>query len=319
MSEHAHHHHSHVHTNNKKVLIFSFILISCFMVIEIAGGMIAQSLALVSDGIHMLSDAISLGVALVAFIYGEKHPTFQNTFGYRRFEILAALFNAVLLIVISIYIVIEAIQRFIHPTSVHSNQMFIISFIGLIINIVIAAIMFKGSDTSHNLNMKGAFLHVLGDLLGSVGAMVAAVIIWLLGWNWADPVMSIIMSLIILKSAWTVMKSSINILMEGTPHNVKLEQIIAAITEEREIEQVHDWHLWSISSDVNALSCHAVVSSSLTMSEAELLLKKIEHKLEHLNVQHVTIQLETDNHDHEEALFCSTMHGTTSAAHAHEH
>ena len=321
MSEHTHDHsyaHSHVHTNNKKVLLISFILIFTFMIVEIIGGIIANSLALLSDGVHMLSDAISLGVALIAFIYAEKHPTVNKTFGYKRFEILAALFNGALLFVISIFIIIEAIQRFMQPAEVQSTQMFIISIIGLIINVIIAVMMFAGSDTEHNLNMRGAFLHVIGDLLGSIGALIAAVLIWLFGWNLADPIVSILMSLIILKGAWGVLKSSLNILMEGTPENVDLNTIIEAITEEPEIDNVHDCHIWTISNDMNALSCHAVVSPTLTMVETEAVLKRVEHKLNHLNIQHVTIQLETANHDHEDAVFCSTLHHDEHQ-HLHSH
>lgn len=169
---HSHHHHDHMHshvnTNNKKVLFISFLIIGLYMFIEIIGGLLANSLALLSDGIHMFSDTFSLGVALIAFIYAEKNATATKTFGYKRFEVLAALFNGVTLFVISILIVFEAIKRFFVPSEVQSKEMLIISIIGLIVNIVVAFFMFKGGDTSHNLNMRGAFLHVIGDLLGSV-------------------------------------------------------------------------------------------------------------------------------------------------------
>ena len=158
MTNHSHthsHNHSHVHTNNKKILAISFIIIGLFMVIEIVGGFIANSLALLSDGLHMFSDTVSLGVALVAFIYAEKNATSSKTFGYKRFEVLAALFNGVTLFVISIVIIVEAIKRFFAPPEVQSTEMFIISLIGLIVNVVVALIMFKGGDTNHNLNMRG--------------------------------------------------------------------------------------------------------------------------------------------------------------------
>ena len=225
---HQHHHshaHGHVHTDNKKVLMFSFIIISLFMLVEIIGGFLANSLALLSDGFHMLSDAISLGVALIAFIYAEKHATKSKTYGYKRFEILAALFNGVTLFIISIIIIIEAIRRFLEPPEVQSKEMFIISVIGLMVNIIVAILMFKGGDTSHNLNMRGAFLHVLGDLFGSVGAIVASLLIWGFNFTIADPLASILVSLIILKSAYGISKSSLNILMEGTPNDLSLIHI----------------------------------------------------------------------------------------------
>ena len=157
------------------------------MVIEIVGGFIANSLALLSDGLHMFSDTVSLGVALVAFIYAEKNATSSKTFGYKRFEVLAALFNGVTLFVISIVIIVEAIKIF-APPEVQSTEMFIISLIGLIVNVVVALIMFKGGDTNHNLNMRGAFIHVLGDLLGSVGAIIASILIWTFNFTIADPI-----------------------------------------------------------------------------------------------------------------------------------
>ncbi|SLD08661.1 Cation efflux system protein czcD [Mycobacteroides abscessus subsp. massiliense] len=252
---HQHHHshaHGHVHTDNKKVLMFSFIIISLFMLVEIIGGFLANSLALLSDGFHMLSDAISLGVALIAFIYAEKHATKSKTYGYKRFEILAALFNGVTLFIISIIIIIEAIRRFLEPPEVQSKEMFIISVIGLMVNIIVAILMFKGGDTSHNLNMRGAFLHVLGDLFGSVGAIVASLLIWGFNFTLADPLASILVSLIILKNAYGISKSSLNILMEGTPNNIDLNAVIKAISKDERIQNVHDCHVWTISNDMNA-------------------------------------------------------------------
>ncbi len=309
-TQHPHDHsHGHVHTNNKKVLFISFLIIGLFMLVEIIGGFLANSLALLSDGFHMFSDSLSLFVALIAFIYAEKHATTSKTYGYKRFEVLAALFNAVTLFVISILIVIEAIKRFFAPPEVQSKEMFIISLIGLIVNVAVAILMFKSGDTSHNLNMRGAFLHVLGDLFGSIGAIVAAILIWTLGWTIADPIASILVSVIILKSAYGIAKSSINILMEGTPSDVDLDAIIQSLTNHSVIQSVHDYHVWTISNDLNALSCHAVVADTLTIKEGEQLLKQIEHDLLHLNIQHMTIQLETANHDHDDATLCSGIHG----------
>ena len=307
--DHAHSHaHGHVHTNNKKILLISFIIIALFMLVEIIGGFLANSLALLSDGFHMFSDALSLLVALIAFIYAEKHATVSKTYGYKRFEVLAALFNGVTLFVISILIVIEAIKRFFTPPEVQSKEMFVISILGLIVNVVIALLMFKGGDTSHNLNMRGAFLHVLGDLFGSIGAIVAAILIWTLGWTIADPIASILVSVIILKSAYGIAKSSLNILMECTPTDVDLDIVIQTLTKNIEIQSVHDYHVWTISNDMNALSCHAVVPDTLTVKDCEQLLKRIEHDLLHLNIQHMTIQLETANHDHDETTLCTGVH-----------
>ena len=311
MSNHTHHHnhtHNHVHTNNKKILAISFIIIGLFMIVEILGGFIANSLALLSDGLHMFSDTVSLGVALIAFIYAEKNATSTKTFGYKRFEVLAALFNGITLLIISGIIIIEAIRRFFDPIKVQSIEMFVISVIGLIVNIIVAIIMFKSGDTSHNLNMRGAFIHVLGDLLGSLGAIIASILIYVFNFTIADPIASILVSIIILKSAIGISRSSLNILMEGTPSDVYLDKIISTITNHNEIYNVHDYHVWTISNDMNALSCHAVVSETMSVQDCEGLLKKIEHELLHLNIQHMTIQLETAQHDHDTSVLCSGLH-----------
>ena len=295
MSNHTHHHnhtHNHVHTNNKKILTISFIIIGLFMIVEILGGFIANSLALLSDGLHMFSDTVSLGVALIAFIYAEKN----------------ALFNGITLLIISGVIIIEAIRRFFNPIKVQSTEMFIISVIGLIVNIIVAIIMFKSGDTSHNLNMRGAFIHVLGDLLGSLGAIIASILIYVFNFTIADPIASILVSIIILKSAIGISRSSLNILMEGTPSDVNLDKIISTIINHNEIYNVHDYHVWTISNDMNALSCHAVVSETMSVQDCEGLLKKIEHELLHLNIQHMTIQLETAQHDHDTSVLCSGLH-----------
>ena len=316
MSNQTHHHnhtHNHVHTNNKKVLAISFIIIGLFMIVEILGGFIANSLALLSDGLHMFSDTVSLRVALIAFIYAEKNATSTKTFGYKRFEVLAALFNGITLLIISGVIIIEAIRRFFNPIKVQSTEMFIISVIGLIVNIIVAIIMFKSGDTSHNLNMRGAFIHVLGDLLGSLGAIIASILIYVFNFTIADPIASILVSIIILKSAIGISRSSLNILMEGTPSDVNLDKIISTITNHNEIYNVHDYHVWTISNDMNALSCHAVVSETMSVQDCEGLLKKIEHELLHLNIQHMTIQLETAQHDHDTSVLCSGL----NKEHAH--
>ncbi|UBV35463.1 CDF family zinc efflux transporter CzrB [Staphylococcus xylosus] len=321
MSGHHGHDHAHgnVHTNNKKILLISFLIIGLFMIVEIIGGFISNSLALLSDGLHMFSDTISLGVALVAFIYAEKNATKSKTFGYKRFEILAALFNGVTLFIIGIVIIVEAIGRFFNPEDVKSTEMFVISVIGLIVNIIVALLMFKGGDTSNNINMRGAFLHVMGDLLGSVGAITAAILIWTLNLTIADPIASIIVSILIIKSSLGITKSSLNILMEGTPSDVNMNEVISTITEENEIENVHDCHIWTISNEMNALSCHAVVPSDMSVEQCENLLDKLEHKLQHLNIQHMTIQLETINHKHDNDTLCSAHDTSKSHHHAHSH
>lgn len=179
------HSHGHAHNSNKKVLLISFIIITSYMIIEAVGGFLTNSLALLSDAGHMLSDSVSLVIALLAFQLGEKTASYSNTYGFRRFEIIAAMINGATLMLISLYIIYEAIIRFANPPEVATTGMLLISIIGLLVNLVVAWIMFRGGDTEHNLNMRGAFLHVISDMLGSVGAIIAAILMMVFGWGWA--------------------------------------------------------------------------------------------------------------------------------------
>jgi len=260
--EHTHSNpHSHTHNANKKALTISFILIASYMVIEFIGGFLTNSLALISDAGHMLSDAVALGLSLSALLIGEKAATSQKTYGYKRFEILAALLNGVVLILLSVFICIEAVKRFSAPAEVIGEGMIIISTIGLIINMIVAYILSRG-ETKENLNVKSAFLHVIGDLLGSVGAIIAAVLIILFGWNIADPIASILVSLLVLYSGWHILKEAVNILMEGKPANIDSEDIVKALKTIPGITEIHDLHIWMITSDFPALTVHLCVDEN---------------------------------------------------------
>lgn len=297
------HSHDHTHGANKKALMISFIIITIYMVIEAIGGFLTNSLALLSDAGHMLSDSISLGVGFLAFTFSEKVANYRNTYGYKRFEILAAVFNGVTLILISLYIFYEAYHRFTDPPEVASTGMLTIAVIGLIVNIIVAWILMRG-DTEENLNLRAAFLHVLGDLLGSIGAITAALLIMFFNWGWADPVASVIVAVLVLASGWRVTKDAVHVLMEGTPKNVDMDEIIHTIENLPEIINIHDLHVWSITSGQNALSCHAVVDGNLSVHKSQELLRTIEHELEHKGIGHVTIQMESEEHPHEDSLLC---------------
>ncbi|UTH06470.1 cation diffusion facilitator family transporter [Macrococcoides canis] len=307
--------HDHTHGANKKTLLISFIIITTYMVIEAIGGFLTNSLALLADAGHMLSDSISLGVGLLAFILGEKAADYSKTYGYKRFEILAAVFNGVTLVLIAIYIFYEAYQRFTDPPEVASTGMLIIATIGLLINILVAWLLMRGGDTKENLNIRAAFLHVLGDLLGSVGAIVAALMIIFFNWGWADPLASVIVAVLVLISGWRVTKESIHVLMEGTPKNVEIDAVIKTIESIPGVNSMHDLHVWSITSGKNALSCHVVVDGTIFVQESQEMLKTIEQKLEDENIGHVTIQIESDNHPHKDSVMCKD----DNMEHNHEH
>lgn len=310
------HDHGHTHGANKKVLLISFILIASYMIVEAVGGYLTNSLALLADAGHMLSDAISLAVALLAFKLGEKLASKSKTFGYKRFEILAALFNGVTLIVIALFIFYEAIPRFVNPPEVATTGMLIISSIGLAVNILVAWIMMRGGDVEENLNMRGAYLHVISDMLGSIGAIAAALLIMFFGWGWADPVASVIVAALVLRSGYFVAKSGLHVLMEGTPQNVDMEDVIQTLLSTKGIKSIHDLHVWSISSGLNALSCHVVVDDKMSIVESEKLLRLIEQDLEYKSIHHVTIQLETSAHGHEDSILC-TMKAEVIDLHDH--
>ncbi|SHM49308.1 cation diffusion facilitator family transporter [Gracilibacillus kekensis] len=284
--DHAHDHH---HTNNKKALLISFMLIFTFMVIEVIGGILTNSLALLSDAGHMLSDAFALGLSLFAFKLSEKAANAHKTFGYKRFEILAAFINGITLLAISLYIFYEAYHRFLEPPNV-SPMMLWIAVTGLLVNIIVAFILIYSGDTKGNLNMRSALLHVLGDLLGSVGAIIAGILIMLFNWNIADPLASIIVAILILISGYRVSKDSLHILMEGTPHHLSYEEVENKLVELEGVVNIHDLHVWTITSDFPALSCHMVVEESV---DRDLMLKKASKLLhDSFSLHHTTIQIE---------------------------
>lgn len=312
------HGHDHTHGANKNVLLISFLIITLYMIVEVIGGFLTNSLALLADAGHMLSDSISLAIALIAFKLGEKVANKSKTYGYKRFEILAAVLNGATLIVIALFIFIEAVKRFANPPDVATTGMLIVSSIGLAINILVAWIMMRGSDVEGNLNMKGAYLHVISDMLGSIGAIAAAFLMMFFGWGWADPLASVIVAILVLRSGYFVSKSGLHVLMEGVPQNVDIDNVIRTIQSAEGVQSAHDLHVWSITSGLNALSCHAVVDDQMSIAESEQLLRSIEQDLLHQNIHHVTIQLETSAHQHDDSILCKVK-PEVSADHHNQH
>ena len=295
--------HDHSHGSNKKTLFISFIIITSYMIVEAIGGIVTNSLALLSDAGHMLSDSISLAVALVAFTLGEKAANSKKTFGYKRFEVLAAVLNGVTLVFIALFIFYEAIQRFIYPPQVASSGMLIIAIIGLFVNIVIAWVMLRGGDTKENLNVRAAYLHVISDMLGSVAAIVAALLILFFNWSWADPLASVIVAVLVCISGVRVTNSALHILMEGTPSHVDVAEIAGIIESVNGVKRMYDLHVWMITSGQNMLSCHVVVNDALTVKDTGEISLRIKKALGRKGIDHVTIQMESEEyaqfHQHE--------------------
>ena len=319
----------------QRTLLFSFIIITGYMFIEAIGGWLTGSLALLSDAGHMLSDAIALGATLMAFKIGEKAATHQKTFGYKRFEILVATVNGATLVIIALMIFYEAIKRFNAPPEIATQGMLIVATIGMLVNILVAWLMHRGSrggDThghshagSHkdsnedtqgknaskapvNLNMQSAYLHVLSDLMGSVAAIIAALLMMSFGWVWADAAASVIVAILILFSGYRVVRDSVHILMEGTPEGISLVDVEDKLLAHPQVRQVHDLHVWSITSGLNALSCHVVVDGEMSIYESSILIASLEQSLLELGIHHATIQVESASHPqteaHSDALVC---------------
>lgn len=285
---HGHDHHHH-HTSNKKALRLAFVLIASFMVVEVVGGVLTNSLALLSDAGHMLSDAAALGLSLFALILGEKRATQHNTFGYRRFEIIAAALNGITLILISGYIFYEAFQRFQNPPEIQSLGMLTISVIGLLVNIAAAFILMRGNK-DENLNIRSAYLHVLGDMLGSIGAIVAAALIYFFGWGWADPLASVIVAILIIISGIRVTKDAFHILMEGAPAAIDHNAVKEELQRITHVVEVHDLHIWSISSELPMLSCHISIENN---GDHDVILHQAQKLLvEEFHIEHSTLQIE---------------------------
>ncbi|KMM56790.1 zinc transporter ZitB [Bacillus glycinifermentans] len=293
--DHGSHSHHHAHNANRKALFISFGLIFTFMVVEFIGGMLTNSLALLSDAGHMLSDAAALGLSLFALTFGKKAANARKTYGYKRFEILAAFINGIALLAISFYIFWEAYHRFFSPPEVASAGMLGIAAIGLLINIAAAWMLMKG-DTSGNLNLRSAFLHVLGDLLGSVGAIIAGLLMLFFNWNIADPIASVIAALLVLGSGWRVTKDSVHVLMEGKPEHIDIERLKNGLLSIPSVKDIHDLHIWSITSDFPSLSCHVVVSED---GDRDRILHQVSDYLKkEFKLEHVTLQIEGENHSH---------------------
>lgn len=300
----SHKHHQHHAPNNRRVLLQALTIAFVFMLLEIIGGLWTNSLALLSDAGHMFSDSFSLLLSYLAIGIAAKSADQSHSFGYRRFEILAAGINGLSLLLIAALITYEAIKRLFTPPDVQSLGMLTISLAGLAANALQAWIMTKNGSHHHNLNMKSAYLHVLSDLLGSIAAIIAALLILLFGWQWADTLASLIITFLITRSAWKLCQTVWQILMEGVPHHIDFNEIVETILATEGVKATHDIHIWTLSDGFNAMSAHIVVDEALRIRDTEPLIKKIETALRAHNITHTTIQIESDGHSHSSHLLC---------------
>jgi len=266
------------------------------MLLEFAGGILTNSLALLGDSAHMLSDFGAIALSLIAFWFAAKPPSPGKSYGFYRFEILAALFNGVTLFVMAGFIVVEAYERLLEPPEVEGGAMMLIAAVGLLANLISAWSLMRKSDIHGNINVRSAYLHILGDALGSVGALLAGLLMLLFGWYIADPIISVAVALLILRSAWNVVTHAIHILMEGTPLAIDTDDVINTLMSIDGVIEVLDLHIWTITSGMDTLSCHLLVhDSSDCQSILQQAIRKIEEKY---RIQHTTIQVEKSQLQH---------------------
>lgn len=282
------HGHSHGAGASSRQLSIALALTSSFLVAEVVGAWWFNSLALLSDAAHMFTDAAALAIALAAVKIGQRPADDRRTFGYRRFEILAAASNALLLFAVAAFVLYEGIGRLMAPPEVGSTGMLVVATLGLIVNLVSMRLLASGKDRS--LNVKGAYLEVWADMLGSIGVIAGAVAIMLTGWGWVDPVVAIAIGLWVLPRTWTLLKDTTRILLEGVPAHLELADIRAAIAGSPGVAGVHDLHVWSLSSDDVSLSVHVALTAG---SDSDTVRRGVAKVLaERFAIEHATIQTE---------------------------
>lgn len=304
MGAHHGHHHGNQRRDAKSLtrLKIALFLTASYMIAEAVGGWLANSLALLADAGHMLTDAAALALTLSAIWFASRPANAKKTYGYYRLEILAAFINALTLVLLSFWVIFEAYQRWSSPPEVKGLQLTLVAIGGLIVNLISAWLLH--SDHKHDLNMHGAWLHVMGDALGSVTAIIAGILIVSFGWVWADAVSSVLISLIIIYGSWNLIRETINILLEGTPSHINIASVETAILETKGVEAVHDLHIWTITSGLEALSAHVRYDESVSQPE---LLKKLRQRLhDEFGIDHLTIQMETPDFEDESFHFCQT-------------
>jgi len=278
-----------LNVETRRRLTLAFVITLVVMAVELAGGWLSGSLALLADAGHMLADGAALAIALFAAWIAQRPATAQRSFGFMRLEVLAALVNGAVLIVIAIGIGIEAWRRLRAPPAVNGALLAAVALVGLIANVAAVAILHRGHQ--HSLNQRGAYLHVVGDLLGSVGALLAGAIVLATGWTLADPLISVLIGALVLVSAWRLVKESTDVLLEATPRHIALSDVHERIASVPGVESVHDLHLWTVTSGVVAMSGHLVVKNP---TDNQPILEAVQDRMRALGIHHVTVQVERE-------------------------
>lgn len=284
------HSHGAARAGHERVLWWALTLTSLFLVVEVIGAFWTASLALLSDAAHMLTDVAALGISLIALRLAKRAADRKRTFGYARVEILAAALNAALLFIVALYILYEAYQRLRSPEPIQSNVMLLIACVGFAVNLLSMRLLQAGASTS--LNMKGAYLEVWSDLLGSVGVIIAALVIRWTGWLWVDSLIAAAIGLWVLPRTWTLLKESLNVLLQGVPEGIDLKALEDALMSIQGVRELHDLHVWSISSGQNVLSVHVI--ADLTQTSLPQVVDDVNSCAGGLGIHHATVQVESE-------------------------
>jgi len=299
MSDHNHPDtHNHGHSHNHDVsdvkginLLITMILNLVITAVEIIGGVYSGSLSLISDAVHNLSDALSIVVSYFAIKMSQKSNDEKRTFGYKRSTILAAVINSTALIAISIFLFKEAYFKFLTPQKINGAIVIWVALIGLLANALGAYLLHKGSKG--DINMKSAYLHLLSDALSSIGVVVGGIVIYYFNIFWIDPLLTVMIGLYVLKESYEILKQAINILMQGTPENINIDEIVEELKEIEDIENVHHIHVWGLNESTIFLEAHVNLKKDISISDTSVIYEKIEHELkQHFGISHITIQLE---------------------------
>jgi len=314
---HSGHGHDHGAGANERSLKIALGLTSTFLLVEFIGGLATRSLALISDAAHMLTDVMALAIALVAIRVGRRAADSRRTFGYARFEILAAAVNAMLLFGAAVYIVYEAYLRLKSPPDIQPTGMLVIAIVGLVVNLLAMRVLMGGKDDS--LNVKGAYLEVWSDMLGSIGVIVGAIVIRFTGLAWVDSVVAVLIGLWVVPRTWSLLKSSVNILLEGVPDGIELDEVRGALLGVPGVLSIHDLHVWALSSGKVSLTAH-VVNDPDTDAERQVL-PAIRGELQRrFGITHITVQCElTPCGQIDEDHHFKSRGRAMAGAHSHEH
>lgn len=287
---HSHHDHNHAPTTLTKAFVFGILLNLVFVIIEFIAGFYTNSLALLSDAGHNLSDVASLSLSLFALLIAKRKATSRFTFGFQKGTILASLTNAVILLIAVGSIGWEAIQRFISPEETVGRTISLVAGVGIVINALSAFLFFRHRES--DINVKGAYLHLVTDALVSLGVVIAGILITYTGIKWIDPLISLVIMAVVIYSTWGLLIESLNLSLDAVPASVNLEKIKEEILKNKEVLTIHDVHVWAMSTSKNALIAHLVIDKNLSEDQIIRLKHHLRHELEHLNIHHTTFETE---------------------------